>query len=193
VASRFPGYNVSRPNYRRARIDGGTYFFTVTTFRRQPFLTDADVRAALRAGIARVRTTHPFIIGAWALLPDHMHAVWTLPPNDRDFSTRWRVIKRTVTQQCRARLHRPEWMTPRRALRQQSTLWQHRFWEHTVRDELDFERHVNYIHWNPVKHGYVRQVADWPYSSFRRYVKQGLLPRNWGGTGAEEDDADFGE
>jgi putative transposase len=181
------------PNYRRARVEGGTYFFTVNTFRRQPFLTDVDVRAALRAGIATVRAKHPFVIEAWILLPDHMHALWTLPPDDHDFSTRWQIIKRTVTQHCAARLHRPEWMMARRVLRHQSTLWQHRFWEHTIRDEPDFERHVDYVHWNPVKHGHVRQVVEWPYSSFHRYVKQGLLSRDWGGRGEEEDEADFGE
>ena len=88
----------------------------------------------------------------------------------------------------------PSWLlAARRVQRHQSPLWQHRFWEHAIRDEIDFVRHVDYIHWNPVKHGYVRQVADWPYSSFHRYVNQGLLPRDWGGAGAEEDDADFGE
>ena len=84
-------------------------------------------------------------------------------------------------------------MTAWRAMHHQSTLWQHRFWEHTIRDERDFVRHVNYIHWNPVKHGYVKRVVDWPYSSFHRYIKQGLLPRDWGGTEGEDDDIDFGE
>jgi len=107
------------PNYRRAWVDGGTYFFTVNTFRRQPFLTDADVRAALRAGIALVRVEYPFVIDVWVLLPDHMHALWASPPGDRDFSTRWRVIKRTVTQRCGAHLHRPEWLTAWRAKRNQ--------------------------------------------------------------------------
>jgi putative transposase len=183
------------PNYRRARVDGGTYFFTVNTFRRQPFLTDPDVRAALRAGIARVRAEHPFVIEAWVLLPDHMHALWTLPPDDHDFPTRWRIIKSTVSQRCGPRLHRPEWMTARRAIRQQSTLWQHRFWEHTIRDDTDLVRHIDYIHWNPVKHGYVKRAVDWPYSSFHRYVKQGLLPADWAEVeGIEtEDDDDFGE
>ena len=173
------------PNYRRARVEGGTYFFTVNTFRRQPFLTDMDVRAALRAGIATVRAEHPFVIEAWVLLADHMHALWTLPPDDRDFSTRWQLIKRIVTQRCGARLHRPEWLTARRAQRHQSTLWQHRFWEHVIRGETDFVRHVDYMHWNPVKHGYVKRVKDWPYSSFHRYVKQGVLPPDWGGNGEE--------
>jgi putative transposase len=94
----FPAYDASMPNCRRARVDGGAYFFTVNTLRRQPFLTDADVRTALRADIATVRTTRPFVIDAGVLLPDHIHALSTLPPGDHDFSTRWQIIKRTVTQ-----------------------------------------------------------------------------------------------
>ena len=116
------------PNYRRANIDGGTYFFTVSTLSRQTFLLDDDVRAALREGIAMVRQSHPFTVNAWVLLPDHLHCIWTLPSDDRDFSARWRVIKRTVTQRRGARLNRPDLMTARRTQRKQSTLWQHRYW-----------------------------------------------------------------
>ena len=118
------------PDYRRAHAPGGTFFFTVNTYRRQTFLTDADVRSAPREAIGTIRLTHPFLIEAWVLLPDHMHALWTLPPGDEDFSHRWRVIKRRVTQRCQTRLNRPEWMNGRRKKRNQSTLWQHRFWEH---------------------------------------------------------------
>jgi len=181
------------PNYRRAKVPGGTYFFTANTYRRQAFLTDADVRAALRDAIGTIRHTHPFRIDAWVLLPDHLHALWTLPPDDHDFSHRWRVIKRLVTQGCGARLHRPEWSTERRRQRHQSTLWQHRFWEHLIRDEDDFNRHVDYLHWNPVKHGYVESVKDWPYSSFHRYVKWGLLPLDWGSAMPLVDGDTFGE
>jgi putative transposase len=148
------------PDYRRAHVPGGTYFFTINTYRRQTFLTDVDVRSALREAIGTLRLTHPFVIEAWVLLPDHMHALWTLPPGDEDFSYRWRVIKRMVTQRCQTRLNRPEWMNARRRKRNQSTLWQHRFWEHLIRDEADFNRHIDYIHWNPVKHGYVAQVGN---------------------------------
>ena len=181
------------PDYRRAHVPGGTYFFTVNTYRRQTFLTDVDVRSALREAIGTLRLTHPFVIEAWVLLPDHMHALWTLPPGDEDFSYRWRVIKRMVTQRCQTRLNRPEWMNARRRKRNQSTLWQYRFWEHLIRDEADFNRHIDYIHWNPVKHGYVAQVSHWPYSSFHRYVKQGWLPANWGINIESLNGADFGE
>jgi len=178
------------PNYRRAPIGGATYFFTVNTYRRQPFLTDADVRAALREGIERVRQTLPFAIDAWVLLPDHLHCIWSLPEGDADFSTRWRIIKTVVTQRCGERLHNAAWMSRRRAAKGQSTLWQHRFWEHLIRDERDFAVHVDYVHWNPVKHGHVQHAALWPYSSFHRYVRDGVLPAAWAGGDV---DGEFGE
>ena len=181
------------PNYRRANINGGTYFFTVTTRNRQTFLLDYDVRAASREGIALERQSHPFTVNAWVLLPDHLHCIWTLPPNDRDFSTRWRVIKRTVTQRCGARLHRPELLTTRRAQRKQSALWQHRYWEHLIRDEQDYRRHVDYIHWNPVKHGHVQRARDWPYSTLHRHVMEGFYSIDWGIKVSITDEGDFGE
>lgn len=167
------------PDYRRARVAGGTYFFTVNTLHRQRILTDADVRAALRHAIVQVRATMPFTIDAWVLLPDHLHCIWTLPAGDADFSTRWRVIKTLVTQHCRGRLERQALLTARRHRKQQSTLWQNRYWEHQIRDERDLVGHVNYIHYNPVKHGYTACAADWPYSSFHRYVKEGIYPVEW--------------
>ena len=103
------------PDYRRAHVPGGAYFFTVNTYRRQTFLTDVDVRSALPEAIGTLSSTHPFVIEAWVLLPDHMHALWTLPPGDEDFSHRWCVIKRVVTQRCQTRLNRPKWMNARRS------------------------------------------------------------------------------
>ncbi|MEI6067116.1 MAG: transposase [Methylococcaceae bacterium] len=152
-------------NYRRVYLPGGMYFFTLVTFRRQRFLIDDDVRAALREGIQFTRQTKPFKIVAWVQLPDHLHCIWRLPPDDTDFSSRWSMIKRIVTQRCGARLNRPEWLNARLRKRQQGTLWQHRFWDHLIRDEDDFNRHMDYIHWNPVKHGLVSKLVDWPYSS----------------------------
>ena len=169
------------PNYRRANAEGGCYFFTVNTLRRQPLLIEEDVRAALRDAIEYVRTTLPFVIDAWVLLPDHLHCVWTLPPDDADFATRWKLIKTKVTQQCGDRLMRDKYMTARRKEKRQGTLWQNRYWEHQIRDEHDFARHVDYVHWNPVKHGHVKCVADWPHSSFHRYVKEGIYPHDWVG------------
>ncbi|MDD5267079.1 MAG: transposase [Methylococcales bacterium] len=167
-------------NYRRVYLPGGMYFFTVVTLRRQRFLIDDDVRAALREGIQFTRQSKPFEIVAWVLLPDHLHCIWRMPSDDTDFSSRWSMIKRIVTQRCGERLNHPEWLNERRCKRQQGTLWQHRFWDHLIRDEDDFNRHMDYIHWNPVKHGLVSKVVDWPYSSFHRLVQSGWYPENWG-------------
>ena len=180
-------------DYRRVYLPGGMYFFTVVTFRRQRFLIDDDVRAALREGIQFTRQTKPFEIVAWVLLPDHLHCIWRLPPDDTDFSSRWSIIKRIVTQRCGERLNRPEWLNARRRKRQQGTLWQHRFWDHLIRDEDDFNRHMDYIHWNPVKHGLVSKVADWPYSSFHRLVRSGWYAENWGEDITFDDVNEFGE
>ncbi|MBB3104670.1 REP-associated tyrosine transposase [Azomonas macrocytogenes] len=167
--------------YRRATVPGGTYFFTVVTERRQPILNNADIRQALREAIVLVRETLPFRIDGWVLLPDHLHAMWTLPEGDADFSSRWQRIKRHVTHSCGATYARPDYLTPRRIAKQCGTLWQHRFWEHLIRDEQDFRRHLDYLHGNPLKHGLVERVADWPWSSFHRWVRQGVYPNDWGG------------
>ncbi len=169
------------PDYRRVAVPGGCYFFTLVTERRQPILTHPDIRHALREAIEAVRLTQPFRIDAWILLPDHLHAIWTLPPGDADFSNRWRVIKRHVTHVCGSRYNRAELMTNRRIGKGQGTLWQQRFWEHLIRDEADFARHFDYLHGNPLKHGLVERVRDWPWSSFHRWVGQGVYPLDWGG------------
>jgi len=179
--------------YRRAAVAGGTFFFTVVTFGRQAFLTDVEVRVALRESIMRTRTTLGFEIDAWVLLPDHLHCIWTLPPGDADFSMRWRLIKTMVTQKCRHRLEKSGLMTLRRLEKSQSTLWQNRFWEHRIRDDDDMEKHVNYVHWNPVKHGHVRNPADWPYSSIHRYIEGGLISPQWGSECLDAPGDSFGE
>lgn len=181
------------PNYRRANTAGATYFFTVVTHQRRRFLCDDDVRRALHEAIEWGRESHPFIIDAWVLMPDHIHAIWTLPEHDADFGTRWGKIKRYVTQRCGARLHQSELVSDGKILHQENTLWQKRFWEHQIRDEIDFERCMNYAHYNPVKHGLVKQVFDWQYSTFHRYVKQGVYPENWGGMLDDEGSNVWGE
>lgn len=178
--------------YRRANVAGATYFFTVVTYRRRPFLCDEDVREALRAAITSVRRAHSFIIDGWVLLPDHLHCMWTLPPGDTDFSLRWNLIKRAVSRQCAARLHRPEWLTSSKRRHRESTLWQRRFFEHLIRDEADYRRHLDYLHYNPVKHGYANSPAAWPYSSLHRMIAAGLYPADWGGNEAIELPADMG-
>jgi len=180
------------PNYRRANIEGACYFFTVNTLRRQPILVDEPIRIALRKAIEAVRVGLPFTIDAWVLLPDHLHCLWTLPRGDADFATRWKLIKTKVTQQCGSSFFRDEFITARRSKKGQGSIWQNRYWEHQIRDDNDFEQHANYIHWNPVKHGYVERVADWPYSSFHRYVQIGIYPCDWA-TGTDITGGIFGE
>jgi putative transposase len=178
------------PDYRRARIKGGTYFFTVKSFERRPILIDKRCRTALRHAIMEVRKTHPFEDLAWVLLPDHLHAIWQLPEGDDNFSARWSLIKKSVTQQCKV------WLPPSdsasRRTRHERALWQRRFWEHVIRDDLDLERHVDYIHFNPVKHGYVSRVADWPYSTFHGYVRRDIYPQEWANADHDEQ-GQFGE
>ena len=141
-----------------------------------------------------MREEYPFKIEAWVLLSDHLHALWTLPEGDANFSGRWAGIKRHVSQSCAA-LFTTEAVNESRQKRKELMFWQRRFWEHQIRDEEDYIRHIDYIHWNPVKHGYVKKVTDWPYSTFHRYVKQGVYTVNWGGAvGLEEGhDEEFGE
>jgi putative transposase len=166
-------------HYRRAKVTGGTYFFTVNTFRRLPVLTEEPVRLALREAIRITRATHPFSIEAWVLLPDHLHCIWTLPEGDADFSVRWSTIKRHVSKTCAAQFGVRE-LSDSRVQRRESGLWQRRFWEHLIRDDADFERHADYIHWNPVKHGLVQRACDWPYSTFHRFVQDGAYTNDWG-------------
>lgn len=180
------------PNYRRAYTPGASYFFTVVSHTRKPIFLQEEVRQALREAIISTRIHYPFVIDAWVLLPDHMHCIWTLPDNDHRFSIRWSMIKRQVSQACigdDSILH----LSSSRNKRKESGLWQRRFWEHQIRNEDDFQRHVDYIHWNPVKHQQVTKVIDWPYSSFHRYVKAGQLPPSWGTFSEDLGKFNFGE
>ncbi len=168
--------------YRRADIPGATYFFTVVTYRRRPILCDAPVRAALRDAIKTVQSRHPFTINAWVLLPDHLHCVWTLPPGDANYSMRWGLIKRMVSLACAQYYHRTDWMTVSKTKHRESTFWQRRYWEHCITTELDYSHHIDYIVINPVKHGLVTRVRDWPYTTFHCDVALGIYPLDWAGT-----------
>ena len=164
--------------YIRANTPGATYFFTLTLQdRKSRWLVDHA--SLLRECLAVTKIDHPFRIDAMVVMPDHLHAIWTLPEDDADFSLRWMLIKRRFTRQllCR-RLLDPASSAARRGT--ERSLWQRRFWEHQIRNEDDFARHVEYIHFNPVKHGFVAQARDWPYSSFHRFVRQGVVPADWG-------------
>jgi putative transposase len=158
---------------------GGTYFFTVVTFRRRAFLCEPDALGLLRTALETVRIKRPFTIEAMVVLPAHLHCIWTLPPDDSDYPTRWNGIKKYFTDHCPA-AYKPPPSAAQRRKRAQS-VWQPRYWEHHIRDADDFARHCDYIHWNPVKHRLVAQPEAWPYSSFHRFVRLGLYPPNWGG------------
>ncbi|MFN3789777.1 REP-associated tyrosine transposase [Massilia sp.] len=170
--------------YRRS-LNGVSYFFTVVIHHRRPILCREPVRRALRAAIERVRIRLPFETDAMVLMPDHLHCIWTLPDGDANFSMRWSQIKHDVSYACRD-LYEASLSTSRRRQREAS-IWQRRFWEHQIRDEIDMERHVDYIHFNPVKHGFVNAASKWPYSTFARYVRDGVYEQDWGGNPACDD------
>jgi putative transposase len=168
-------------HYRRNFVEGGTYFFTVVTYRRRPLLTIDVARAHLRAAFAAEQARRPFEIVAIVLLPDHLHTVWTLPRGDSNYPTRWRRIKEDFTQAYLAAGGTELWQTRSRHEHAQRGIWQRRYWEHTIADEDDLEHACNYIHWNPKKHGLVTRIRDWPYSSFHRFVAAGQYDLDWGG------------
>lgn len=166
--------------YRRYYVAGGTYFFTVVTQLRRAFLTSELARQCLREAMETVREKRPFEMPAIVLLPDHLHVLWTLPTGDDDYSTRWRRIKEEFTTNYLARGGSEGPYSASRASHGERGVWQRRYWEHTIRDEKDFERHFDYIHYNPVKHGYATAPSEWPHSSFHRWVAAGVYEPLWG-------------
>ena len=173
--------------YRRNSVAGGSYFFTVNLTERRLRLLTHNIEL-LRTAFRDTRRRHPFTIDAIVVLPDHIHAVWTLPAGDADFSIRWRLIKAGFSRG----LPHGERISASRLRKRERGIWQRRYWEHTLRDEDDFARHVDYIHFNPVKHGHVERAQDWPFSSFRRMVRRGFYPEHWAG-GPEKLEGGFGE
>ncbi|QQD19424.1 transposase [Spongiibacter nanhainus] len=163
------------PNYRRSRVPGACYFFTVTLADRDQTLL-IDHIDLLRASVRRVKSRRPFIINAWVTLPDHLHCIWTLPEGDDDFPNRWKAIKGSFSKQ----LPNIETRSTTQHRRRERGIWQRRYWEHQIRNDEDYWRHMDYVHWNPVKHGWVNRATEWPYSSFHRAVKEGIYPPNWG-------------
>lgn len=166
-------------NYRRSRV-GRTFFFTVVTDRRRPILTTDLGRSALREAMRTTREDLPFRIIAIAILPDHLHAIWELPPDDADYSNRWRVIKASFTKLWRRAGGSTTIRSVSRQKRGEQGVWQRRFFEHVCRDERDLKRCVDYVHVNPLKHGLVERVCDWPWSSFHRYGRLGEYGPSWG-------------
>ena len=165
------------PNYRRLWVPGGTWFFTVNLLERQG--NDLLIREInrLRDCVSRERERRPFSIIAWVVLPEHMHWIWRLPDGDADFATRWRRIKTDFS----LGILKTERRSLVRVRRGERGIWQRRYWEHAIRDDIDLQRHIDYVHYNPVKHGHVTTVADWPHSSFHRYVQMQHYPADWVG------------
>jgi len=168
------------PNYERIYIPGGTYFFTVVTYQRLSFLTHNDARAILRSSWQNVRRKYPFFLIALCLLPDHLHCMWRLPENDADYSIRWQKIKDGFSRNVDKSIIPETNTSESRKLKRETNVWQRRFWEHTIRDQQDYNKHFDYIHYNPVKHGYVQKAIDWPWSTFHRYVSLGIYDPDWG-------------
>jgi len=157
-------------NYRRAVVPGGVFFFTVVTCNRSPIFANGKNVEKLRQAFRKVRIARPFEIDAIVILPDHLHCIWRLPDKDSDFSGRWREIKKAASRAIDADSN----------AKRERGVWQRRFWEHAIRDEEDWRRHMDYIHYNPVKHRLVRRPADWPWSSFARCVARGWYDAAWG-------------
>ena len=156
--------------YKRAFQSGGCYFFTVVTQDRRPWLTEEHAIDRLRKAFRHVMKDRPFTIEAIVILPDHLHCIWQLPEGDNDFPERWRQIKRFVSIGLKSPLN----------VRKEKALWQRRYWEHLLRNEEDWRHHMDYIHYNPVKHGYAHRPVDWPHSSFRQAVTRGWYGTSWG-------------
>lgn len=183
--------SAAMPNYIRSRAPGGSFFFTVNLADpSSTLLTDhiEDLRRAYRATVRHA----PIRCDAMVVLPDHLHAVWTLPEGDSAYSERWRKIKHRFTRMVAAEVDRPAHPTvsPSKRTKREQGIWQRRFWEHTIRDEADFRAHVAYCWGNPVKHGLVERPADWPFSSIHRDIGAGRVDPEWVGL---EIEGNFGE
>jgi putative transposase len=163
--------------YRRAKAPGATYFFTLVTYNRRRILCEPENVDLLRNAFRYVMRQHPFKIDAIVILPDHLHSIWTLSEKDADFSTHWRLIKSHFSRQCDAQYHGN--ISISRQYKKEKAVWQRRFWEHQIRDDQDFINHVEYIHYNPVRHGLISTPKDWQYSSFQRYVDAEIYDQMW--------------
>lgn len=174
-------------DYRRAKSTAGYYFFTVNLNNRNLPLLTVQINL-LRESFRYVKQRHPFTLDAMVVLPDHLHCIWILPPNDFKYSMRWRQIKSYFSR------HLPvdESLNESRQKKGERGIWQRRYWEHAIRDEEDYQRHLNYIHINPVKHGYCQSPHEWPYSSFHKFKRAGLYDENWARTIQNVEDC-FGE
>lgn len=167
-------YHGQMPRYIRAFVPGASYFFTVALLERRRRLLTQQIDT-LREAFRHTRRDRPFRVDAIVVLPDHLHCIWTLPEADCDYPTRWRLIKARFSRA----IEPTERLSQRRTEKGERGIWQRRYWEHVIRDQSDFGRHLDYIHYNPVKHGWADRAIDWPYSSFHKYVAAGLLSSDW--------------
>lgn len=164
------------PNYRRDFTKGGIYFFTMVLENRQKDFLIRYINE-LRTAFSETQKYYPFDILAICVLPDHLHMIIELPEGDQNYSRRIQSIKRNFSMKLP---QQPSW-NESRIKRKELHIWQRRFWEHLIRDDKDLANHMDYIYYNPVKHGYVEYVKDWQYSSFHRDVEKGMYPEDWGG------------
>lgn len=166
-------------NFKRYESPGSTWFFTVVTYQRRNFLCDDRVRLELREAVRKVQAKYPFRVEAWVLLPDHFHCIWALPDQDSNFQLRIRLLKSYLTRSCSNFLHVDSLSTVSRRKRKESTVWQRRYWEHQIRSDRDFKHHMDYIHYNPVKHGLCHSPIEWPYSTVHSLTRRGIYPEAW--------------
>ena len=165
--------------YRRASVPGASYFFTLITYRRKPIFCDPRHVELWHGAVARLQRTRPFVVEAEVVMPDHLHVIWTLPDGDADYATRIRLVKTAFTKVLQP--HIPdETINDSRARKGERHVWQRRYWEHVIRDERDFQAHLDYIHANPVQHGLVARPGDWPHSTFARWLERGAYEPWWG-------------
>jgi putative transposase len=172
------------PEYRRAWVKGGTFFFTVATCQRRPIFKDTNAIRLLNECFRKTRGECPYTTDAIVILPDHLHCIWTLPDNDSDFSIRWKCIKTTFTKNYIG--DKADNVSDSMLKKKEAGIWQRRFWEHMIRDNEDFNNHCDYIHYNPVKHGLVDSPRKWKHSSFKEFVNKGIYPKDWGQSIREE-------
>lgn len=170
------------PNYRRAYTEGGTYFFTLVTHQRTSIFTENVFINELKNAVKDVKLHSPFDVKAWVVLPDHMHFVWSLPPGDSNYSKRIGQIKVEFTKRIKAEVNNFNPQIQSKLNKRESNIWQRRFWAHEIRNQSDLQKHVDYVHYNPVKHGLVKNVVDWPYSTFHKYVRTGVYHKSWAGS-----------
>jgi putative transposase len=182
------------PNYIRAKCEGACYFFMVIAYDRRKLFSSEWARQCLREALLQTQSRYPYQSVAFCLMPEHLHCIWKLPLDDANFSIRWSLTKGLFTRRYRLRTARREPTSASHERKGEACIWQRRFWEHRIRDEHDLQKHVDYIHHNPVKHGLVQRMEDWPWSTYHQYVKEGLYGRVvTDNTAIDSDPADFGE